>query len=358
MSSFQGFGSRLGPVPGEIVARLGRIDRAAGQAELYRRQMPGLLDHLRDNAQVESVEASSAIEGVTAPRARAEAVIRNPEERPRNRSEAELRGYSNALTYVFGEGWAERRVSVGVILHLHRMLYEPTGLVGAGQFKTSDNVVVDRDASGRRRVRFHPVAAAQTPAATKDLVETYVTVLGREEHHPLIVVAAFVLDFTVIHPFADGNGRVSRLLTNLLLGHHGYDAGRYVSLERQIERTQGRYYAALHASTSGWHEGTHDLWPWINHFTDVLAVVYERFVDQAEQVRSRGSKSERVRRHLESHAQRSFTMADLRSALPGISDATIKLVLNQLRRDGLVEATTGRTARWTWVSKRRTSAEG
>jgi Fic family protein len=351
MTSFSAFAAGLAPVPGEVVARLGRIDRAAGQGELYRRQLPGLLDHLRDNARVESVEASSAIEGVTAPHARAAAVIRNPDEQPRNRSEAELRGYSNALSYVFDEGWAASEVSVGTMLRLHRLLYEPSGALGAGQFKSADNVVVERDGSGRRRVRFHPVSAARTPAATKALVDDYEDVLNRHEHHPLIVDAAFVLDFTVIHPFADGNGRVSRLLTNLLLGHHGYDAGRYVSLERQIERTQERYYAALHASTVGWHEGEHSVWPWISYFTDVLETVYERFVQQAEEVRSRGSKVERVRRHLEVHANRSFTMADLRSALPGVSDATIKVVLNQLRREGLVEATSGRSARWTWVQR-------
>lgn len=351
MTSFQSLGTRLASVPGEVVARLGKIDRSAGQADLYRRQMPGLLDHLRDSARVESVEASSAIEGITAPHARAAAVIRNPEEVPRNRSEAELRGCSNALTYVFGEGWAEGGVSVGVILYLHRLLYEPTGLLGAGQFKSADNVVVERDSSGHRRVRFHPVAAAQTPAATEALVEDYQAVLARDEHHSLIVVAAFVLDFTIIHPFSDGNGRVSRLLTNLLLGHHGYDAGRYVSLERQIERSQDRYYAALHASTVGWHDGRHDVWPWIAYFAEVLALVYERFVEHAEEVRSRGSKAERVRRHLERHANNSFTMADLRAALPGISDATIKLVLSELRREGLVVSTSGRGARWTWVQR-------
>jgi Fic family protein len=349
MTSFRNLGAALGHVPGDIVATLGSIDRAAGQADLYRRQLPGLLDHLRDHARVESVEASSAIEGVTAPHARAAAVIRNPEETPRNRSEAELRGYGNALTYVFDQGWPEGRVSVGIILHLHRLLYEPTGLAGAGQFKSADNVVIDRDTAGRRRVRFHPVSAAQAPTSTASLAESYTELLSRGGHHPIIAVAAFILDFTVIHPFADGNGRVSRLLTNLLLGHHSYDAGRYVSVEREIERTQERYYAALHASTLGWHEGNHNVWPWIAYFTDVLRIVYGRFVAQAEEVRSRGSKAERVRRHLESHASRSFTMADLRQALPGISDATIKLVLKQLRDDHLVRATTGRGARWTWI---------
>jgi Fic family protein len=358
MTSFHRLGASLAPVPGEIVARLGRIDRAAGQADLYRRQLPGLLDHLRDNARVESVEASSAIEGVTAPHARADAVVRNPEETPRNRSEAELRGYGNALTYVFDEGWAEHGVSVGAVLHLHRLLYEPTGLLGAGQFKTADNVVVDRDASGRRRVRFRPTSAVEAPGATRSLLDEYGDVVGRDEHHPLIAIAALILDFTVIHPFADGNGRVSRLLSNLVLGQHRYDAGRYVSLERQIERTQDRYYAALHASTVGWHEGAHTVWPWIGYFTDVLATVYDRYVQKAEEMRSGGSKSERVRRHLEAHANGSFTMADLRIALPGISDATIKLVLNELRRDGLVRATTGRGARWTWVGSERTRTPG
>ena len=346
MNSFGYFGAKLAPVPADVTLRIGRIERAAGSADLYRQQLPRLLDALRDQARVDSVEASSAIEGVKAPHHRAEAVVLNPQAVPRNRSEAELRGYSNALTYAFDEAAGDTRVSVGVIVHLHRLLYEPAGVVGAGQFKTADNAVIDQQS---RRVRFEPVSARQAPSTTQELTALYQVVQDRHEHHPLLAVAAFVLDFTVIHPFADGNGRVSRLLTNLLLGNAGYDAGRYVSIERQIERTKDRYYDALLASTHGWHESAHDLWPWTSYFIETLDSVYASFVTKAEEERSQGSKQERVRRHLEEHSTLTYSMDDLRRALPAVSDATLRLVLRRLKQEGLVRASgSSRLSRWQW----------
>jgi Fic family protein len=348
MSSFEGLGARFDPVPAVVARRLGRIDRAAGQADLYRQQLPRLLEALQDRARIDSVEASSAIEGIVAPHARAEALVRNTAAAPRNRTEAELRGYSNALTYVFHDAANEPRLTVGLILHLHRLLYEPAGLVGAGQFKTADNVVVERDPAGGGQVRFTPVSAARTPQAMAELVDSYEEVLARQVHHPLVLVAGFALDFTVIHPFADGNGRVSRLLTNLLLDRQGYDVGHYVSVERQIERTKDRYYDVFLASTQGWHEGRHDVWPWARYFVETVDTAYSAFVAHAEEERARGSKQDRVRRYLEKHAHASFTMRDLRQALPGISDSTMRVVLHQLRDQGLVAASAGRSAQWSW----------
>ena len=333
----------------EVVRGIGRADRAMGTADLYREQLPRLLEALRTRAQVESVEASSAIEGVVAPHGRAEAVILNAAERPRNRTEEELRGYSNALTYVFDEGVKDGRISIGLTLHLHRLLYEPTGVLGAGQFKTSDNMVVDQ-VGGQRRVRFMPVSHLQAPDAMRDLVDGYSAECARAAIHPLLLAGTFLLDFTVIHPFADGNGRVSRLLANLLLAQAGYDVGRYVSLERRIELSKERYYDVLLASTIGWHEGEHDLWPWLAYFTQIVDETYEIFVSRAEDVRARGSKQERVRRHILEHAAERFSMGDLRSALPGVSDATFRAVLQQLRREGVLEGSTGRGAVWRKVA--------
>jgi Fic family protein len=347
MSGFVQFGARFDPVPGDVARRLGSIDRAAGQADLYRQQFPRLLEHLRDRARVESVSASSAIEGVVAPAARAEAIILDASETPRTRSEAELRGYSNALTHIFDLAGAEPGVSVGLILHLHGLLFEPTGMVGAGQFKTADNVVTERHADGRRTVRFHPVSATGTPGAIRTLVDGYGETASRGVHHPLLLVSGFLLDFTVIHPFADGNGRVSRLLANLLLSHSGYDVGRFVSIERQIERSKERYYATLRASTDGWEAATHDVWPSTAFMVEMVDETYAKFVSFAEVERSAGSKQKRVRRYLQDHGHRVFTMEDLRTALPGVSDATIRLVLKEMRDAGLVEATSGRSAQWT-----------
>jgi len=348
MSSFVGFGAKFDPVPAEVARRLGAIGRCAGRADLYRQQFPRLLDALRDRARVESVTASSAIEGVVAPAARVQAVVLEPSETPRTRSEQELRGYSNALTHVFTEAAHETQLSVGVILHLHRLLFEPTRMVGAGRFKTADNLVVGRRPGGATAVRFRPVAAARTPQAVADLVGSFNDVVARGTHDRMLLAAAAVLDFTVIHPFADGNGRVSRLLLNLLLCQAGHDVGRYVSLERLIEQTEERYYDVLLASTHGWEDGENDVWPAVAYTTEVVERAYTRFVELGETERAAGSKQERVRRYLEEHGRRSFSMAELRTALPGISDATFRVVLNSLRDEGKVVASSGRTARWRW----------
>jgi Fic family protein len=349
MTSF--YGERLDPVPATVVGRLGHIDRWAGQADLYRQQLPKLLQALRKRAQIESTEASSAMEGISAPHARAEAIVADPSQKPQNRSEQELRGYSDALTYIFTEAVMERTISRGLIFHLHRLLFAPTGDLGAGQIKTSDNVVVDRQASGLRAVRFHPVPASQADQALEDLVGGYNDALSRGTHHPLILTAAFDLDFTVIHPFADGNGRVSRLLINLLLARSGYDVGKYVSIERLLESTEDAYYDALLASTKGWHETEHAAWPWIAYLIDIIKSAYQRFVTYAEAERTLGSKAARVRRYIGEHAQGPIDMASMRVALPGVSDRTLQKVVHAMRDAGLIEATSsGRSAQWRWTA--------
>jgi Fic family protein len=277
-------------------------------------------------------------------------MVVEPVAAPRTRSEAELRGYSNAQTYVFDEAAREPHWTVRVSLHLHRMLYEPTGAVGAGQFKTADNLVVERRPDGERMAPFRPVSAARTPQAMSELVDSYNDSVDRGTHDPLLLICGAVLDFSVIHPFADGNGRVSRLLFNLLLAQAGFDVGRYVSLERVIEQNKERYYDVLLASTHGWQEGSHTVWPAVSYMVQVIEQCYTRFVQFADVERAVGSKRERVRRFLDEYGTRSFSMAELTRALPGVSQATIRLVLNEMRNQGTVIASSGRGARWQWVT--------
>ena len=351
ITSFYGLGERLDPVPATVVGRLGHIDRWSGQADLYRQQLPKLLEALRKRAQIESTEASSAIEGVSAPHARAEAIVADPSQKPQNRSEQELRGYSDALTYIFTEAVMEQAISRGLIFHLHRLLFAPTGDLGAGQIKTSDNVVVERQAAGLRTVRFRPVPASQADQALENLVGGYNDALERGIHHPLILTAAFDLDFTVIHPFADGNGRVSRLLIGLLLARSGYDVGKYVSIERLFESTEDAYYGGLLTSTEGWHENQHDPWPWIAYLIEIIESAYQRFVSYAEAERTHGTKAARVRRYIEEHAEGQIDMASMRIALPGISDRTLQKVVHEMRDAGLIQATSsGRLAQWRWIA--------
>ena len=220
--------------------------------------------------------------------------------------------------------------------------------MSGGTFKTEDNLVVDRPPDGSTTVRFKPVPAARTPFAVDDLIERYEHAVAAGTHHPVLLSGLFILDLLVIHPFEDGNGRVARLLTNAMLSEHGYTVGRYVSLEQAIAESADAYYQALLDSTHGWHEGTADPWRWLGYFTSVIAGVYAVFADRAAAARTPGTKQQRVREHILRHAPATFRLADIRTAVPGISDQTIRLVLEQLRNEGKVRVDgTGRSATWT-----------
>lgn len=262
----------------------------------------------------------------------------------RTRSEQELAGYRNALDYLFSEDW--RPLNPGLLLHLHRLLFaEAPGHGGA--FKSSDNTVVDRSSEGTRTVRFTPVSAARAEQCTAELIDRYGAATRANAHHPVLLVGLFVLDLLTIHPFDDGNGRVVRVLTNALLADAGYSVGRYVSLEQLIAESADDYYESLLASTRGWHENQHDPWPWLQYFVSRLAAAYDRFEQGAGSERSGATKQERVREFVLHHGPEFFTNTDVRSALPGISDQTIRLALAALKTAGQIRSEgTGRNATW------------
>ena len=346
MRSFADLDALIGLVPAQVVTRLSAIDFGRGSEALYRDQMPGLLTELADRARVQSITASSAIEGVIVADAdRAQRIINRQTTTLRNRSEQELAGYRDAQDYLFREDW--RPLNAGLILHLHRLLFAHTAMPG-GAFKTEDNLVVDRSPDGSTTVRFKPVPAARTPFAVDDLIGRYQDAVAARKHHSVLVSGLFVLDLLVIHPFEDGNGRVARLLTSAMLSEHGYTVGRYVSLEQAISESADTYYQALLDSTHGWHEGTVDPWPWLSYFTSAIARAYAIFADRAAAAQTSGTKQQRVREHVLRYASATFRLADIRTALPGVSDQTIRLVLEQLRGEGQVQANgTGRSATWT-----------
>jgi len=344
MRSFQR-PTTLNPVPGAIVTTLRRIDQAAGAEAQYVDQLPQLLDALRAQARIESITASSAIEGVVVEAARVPRLVSPDAGRFRNRSEAEFAGYRAALDYLYQED--RRPLNVGLLLHLHRLLFSFTDGHG-GSFKTDDNLVVDRNPDGTTSVRFEPVNAQETPFFIEELVARTNGALDHAEHHPLLVVAAFVLDLLCIHPFGDGNGRIARLATTYLLQRTGYGVGRYVSLEQLIYGTKDDYYAALAASTHGWFDdGQHDLWPWAGYLLQRIDDAYERFSTRVAAGTTRGTKQDRVRDFVLLQAPATFTIADIRRALPGVSDNTIRLVLTELKNAGrITNDGTGRGATW------------
>jgi Fic family protein len=344
MRSFQ-TRDTLDPVPGDVVRTLRRIDQAAGAAAQHRDQLPQLLDALRTEARIESITASSAIEGVIVEKARIPKLVSGEANRFRNRSEKEFAGYRAALDYLNQEDPGEFKV--GLVLHLHRLLFSFADGHG-GHVKVEDNLVVDRNPDGSTTVRFEPVSARETPFFMEELVSRTQHELQRTAHHPLLVTAASILDLLCIHPFGDGNGRVARLTTTYLLTQAGYDVGRYVSIEQLFYDTKDDYYAALGASTEGWFDdGHHDVWPWVRYFLTRLDEAYERFSARVAAGTGGGTKQDRVRDFVLLHAPATFTIADIRRAVPGVSDNTIRLVLSALKNDGrITNDGTGRSATW------------
>lgn len=350
MRSFGDLDRFIGSVPYDVVASLRAVDTGRGSEALFRDKLPALLTSLAERARVASIEASSAIEGVVvADKARAAAILGGEVTGLRNRSEQELAGYREALDYLYQESWSP--LNIGLLLHLHRLLFRYTDMPG-GAFKTTANLVVDRNADGSTTTRFTPVAPTETPAYLEELIARYIGAIGADRHHPILLIGLFVLDLLTIHPFADGNGRITRALTNALLQQADYDVTRYVSLEDRIARTADAYYAGLLASTHGWHTGEHDPWPWLRYFVTVLHDSYAQFAAITAANRSTGSKQDRVRDYVANHAPTTFRIADIRAALPGVSDQTIRLALDQLRVAGSVQSDgAGRSATWSRIGR-------
>lgn len=261
-------GGRLGAfaLPLSSVWLLTDIAEAKGRQELYSKQSPQLLQILRETALIQSVESSNRIEGVTVAPERLGPLVQGSV-RPRDRSEEEIQGYRRALNLIHSQP-KDLLFTPQLFQRLHRMMQEGGG--DPGQWKRINNEIVELRSGAPPRVRFRPLSAAATPAAVKELCLSYRHALDQEHVPPLVAAAALVLDLLCIHPFRDGNGRLSRLITLLALYHYGYEVGRYVSLERLIEESRTDYYEVLQLSSDGWHQGRHDLLPWLNYFLTIL----------------------------------------------------------------------------------------
>ena len=345
MTSFGDDAAVVAVVPAAVVVALARLDRARGRQDVRREQASPALPRLAERARVRSVLTSSALEGVVVGEPRASTILAGRASRLRTRDEQELAGLRDALDHVWRERW--QPLDVGLVLHLHRLLLQHTDSPG-GRLKTSDNLVVDQAPDGTRRVRFRPTPAALTPAALQSLVLGYDEQRAAGRHHPVLLVGLLVLDLLVVHPFDDGNGRVARVLTAALLADEGYDVGRYVSLDELVAETAEDYYAALLASTHGWHEREHDPWPWLRHLVDLLGRAYERLEEATSAGATTTGKRQRVVEHvLALGVGETFRMADLRVAVPDVSEGTLRNALDDLRRDGHVRVEgAGRGARW------------
>ncbi|MEO7197444.1 MAG: Fic family protein [Solirubrobacterales bacterium] len=351
MKSFMDAPSAFDGMPADVGVLLGRIDVSKGREQLYEVQLPELLQALSEQSRVESIRASIAIEGIEVDDDRAERLARPDQPRPRNRSEKEFAGYRDAIDEMMRADRLEHP-TVPYMLHLHRVIFQYTDARG-GYLKTEDNLIATREGD-HRRIDFKPPAWQETESLLRSMFDGYRAALANEQAHPLVLLSALVLDFLAIHPVLDGNGRTARLLTTHELVRLGYGVARYSSVEQRIWETKNRYYQALRDSQEGWLEGGHSIWPWGRYLAGVISDCYERFEQGVTATRDTSgmNKQERVQHWVRNLAGDEFRLQDVRRALPGVSDQTIRLALEPLKAQGLLRAeSSGRGARWIRVPR-------
>ena len=334
------------PVPVALTWLHGSVMECRGRQALQEHQRPEVLETLRQTAIIQSAESSNRIEGVVVDADRLAPLVTGSAT-PRDRPEEEVVGYREALSLIH-EHHGDYDVSAETLRTLHRV--SQAGMVGdAGEWKTRPNDIVELFPDGRREVRFRTMAPKAVPEAVEQLCRGYDHTLNQGAVPPVLAAASLVLDLTCIHPFRDGNGRVSRLATLLVLYHHDFRVGRYISVERIIEQTKESYYEALRRSSVGWHEGSHDLVPWWTYFLSTVRQAYREFEDRVQRVASGpGAKSAMVRAAVE-RMPASFTAARVHAECPTVSSDLVRKVLRELRDDGLLVSGVGRGARWTKV---------
>ena len=344
MMSFRGTRLQDMRLPLATVCLLESLAESKGRQQLFEKQSPQLLTTLREMALIESTESSNRIEGVTVEKSRLRPLVLG-KARPRDRSEEEIVGYRLALNWIHTDHH-QIHITPETCLRLHA-LAQGGNSGDAGQWKTRPNDIIEILPDGRREVRFQPLNPEQVPQAMTELCQGYRHALDQLQVTPLLASACLILDFLCIHPFRDGNGRVSRLLTLLAFYQHGYEVGHYISHERIVEQTKEDYYAVLKTSSAGWHENQHDFLPWFNYLLSSWRLAYREFEARASlQPPRRGTKTELVE-HALNNLKGIFGIADVERLCPNVSRDTIRLVMNRWRQAGkLAILGKGRDAKW------------
>lgn len=327
----------------EIVQLLAQIHEHKGE---HAKVQEDELTHLIEIARIQSTEASNRIEGIYTSDDRLQKLVKD-KTTPRNRSEKEIAGYRDVLATIH-ESYDYIPVKPGMILQLHRDLYKFSGMSIGGNYKTSDNIIEEEDAQGNKRVRFQPVPAWETSMAMEKLCEAYNELCKSGQYDPLLMIPVFILDFLCIHPFNDGNGRMSRLLTLLLLYRAGYNVGKYISIEKLIERTKGAYYDELQESSANWHDEENDYIPFVTYQLGVILAAYREFSDRVKVVSESTRKPNRVRDIIKGHLGK-ITKAEIMQQCPDVSQTTIQRALNDLTKSGeVIKIGGGRYTSYTW----------
>ncbi len=321
----------------EVLGLIAAIYKEAGKQELYLKQRSDELEKLVEIAKVQSTEASNAIEGIVTTNTRIKQLVAE-KTTPRNRDEQEIAGYRDALGIIH-ESFDAIPITRNYILQLHKIMYSHMNNPMAGQTKNVQNYISATYPDGRVETLFTPLAPFETPEALDKICEEYNRVIGNFEVEPLIAIPTFIHDFLCIHPFNDGNGRMSRLLTTLLLYRNGFYVGKYISLEAKIAKNKDLYYDALNKSQDGWHEGTEDAVPFIKYILSTILAAYKDFEDRFAIVEEKLPALEMVRKATMNKIGK-FTKQDIRELCPTLSVSSIegslrKLVeLEEVKREG------------------------
>ena len=318
----------------EIVQMVSSIHEHKGKQELFLEANVDELKTLLEVALIQSTGASNRIEGIFTSDKRLEELVSQKAE-PRNRSEQEIAGYREVLSTIH-EGYEYITPRPNIILQLHRDLYSYSQGGAGGSYKNSDNVIAETDAEGHQKARFIPVPAFQTAEAMEELCTRFLEAWEADRIDKLILIPMFILDFLCIHPFNDGNGRMSRLLTLLLFYKAGYIVGKYVSMEMLIEKTKETYYEALQASSTGWHEGENSYEPFVKYYLGIMLKAYNEFESRVEHLKHRSlSKPDRIKAVIDNKVGK-ITKKEIMELCPDISRVTVERTLTDLVKSGYV----------------------
>ena len=315
----------------ELLGLIAAIYKEEGKQELYLKQRPEELSKLVEIAKVQSTEASNAIEGIVTTNTRVRQLVEE-KTTPRNRYEQEIVGYGDALNIIH-ENFDAIPITQNYILQLHKILYSHMNNPMAGRSKSVQNYISATYPDGHVETLFTPLTPYETPEALDRICEEYNRVIGNMEVEPLIIIPTFIHDFLCIHPFNDGNGRMSRLLTTLLLYRCGFYVGKYISLEAKIAKTKDLYYDALGRAQVGWREGTDDVLPFIKYLLGTILSAYKDFEERFSLVETKKSALETVRQATIKKVGR-FTKQDIRELCPALSLSSIEGAMRKLVASG------------------------
>jgi len=318
----------------ELMNLVSAIHEHKGKQELYIEAKPDALNAMLEVAKIQSTGASNRIEGIYTSDERLQALVSEKSE-PRNRSEQEIAGYREVLALIH-DSYDYIVPRTNIILQLHRDLYQFNPSSMGGRFKNADNFIAETDSQGVSKIRFTPLPAFETPEAVDRLTTAFIDAIQSEKYDPLLLIPMFILDFLCIHPFNDGNGRMSRLLTLLLLYRSGYIVGKYISLEMLIEKTKETYYDVLQASSQGWHDSRNTYFPFVKYYLEIILGAHKEFSMRVELMLNRGlSKPDRIRALFDTTLQK-FSKKSISEKFPDISTSTIELALASLLKQGYI----------------------